>query len=154
MSRLFVFLLFLPTVYWLLPTHLEASEVRVGVARETFNLPRHVPLAGYSKRKGRPSRGVHDPVGARALVLTDGRTTIALVSADLLIIDEHITDAVRAQLAAAAVPSDIVLLLAATHTHSGPGAYGHEFLEKISMGHFDPVVFEALVRTITQAIHV
>ncbi|MBI1991893.1 MAG: neutral/alkaline non-lysosomal ceramidase N-terminal domain-containing protein, partial [Candidatus Omnitrophica bacterium] len=129
-----------------------ADEVQAGVAKEEFVLPRGVPLAGYSRRGGAPSRGLHDPVGVRALVLQDERTRVALVSCDLLIIDEHLFDAVRSRLIEQGLPRDLVLLLAATHTHSGPGAYGKRFLEKISMGHFDPQVFEAVIRAISDAV--
>ena len=134
------------------PEPAAASEVRAGVARETFVLPERIPLAGYSRRKGTPSRGVHDPVGVRAVVLQDAETTAVLASCDLLIIDESLFEAVRRRLLAQGWPQRLVLILAATHTHSGPGAYGTRFLEKISMGHFDPKVFDALVDGITRTI--
>src|SRR3989338_1916321 len=129
-----------------------AGEILAGVAKETFSLPQHVPLAGYSRRKGKASEGVHDPVGVRALVLRDGPTTVALASCDLLIVDERLYQAVRRRLLADGLPRDVVLLLAATHTHSGPGAYGTRFFEKISMGHFDATVFEAIAGHIARAI--
>ena len=131
---------------------LVAAYVTGGVARETFSLPAGVPLAGYSRRGGKPSRGLHDPVGVRALVVVDDTAAVALVSCDLLIIDEALFDAVARRLSEQGVPADLVLLLAATHTHSGPGAYGRRFLEKLSMGHFDPRVFDALVEAIARAV--
>ncbi len=130
----------------------SSAEVRAGVGRETFALPAKVPLAGYSRRKGRPSTGVHDPVGARALVLRDAQTTAVLVSCDLLIVDERLFDAVRRRLVSRGIPPEAVLVVAGTHTHSGPGAYGARFFEKLSMGHADPAVFEELVRAITEAV--
>ena len=144
--------LLLAAVAWTEPGARAADEVLAGAAREPFVLPAKVPLAGYSRRKGKPSTGVHDPVGARALVLQDRDTTAALVSCDLLIVDERLVDAVRRRLAAQGLPERLTLLLAATHTHSGPGAYGARFLEKLSMGHYDPAVFEELVRAIAQAV--
>jgi hypothetical protein len=134
------------------PSADAASAVLAGVAVEHFALPAHVPLAGYSRRGGAPGVGTHDPVGVRALVLQDADTTTALVSCDLLIVDERLFDAVRRRLVASDLPPDLVLLLAATHTHSGPGAYGTTYLEKLSMGHFDPHVFHLIVEQITQAI--
>lgn len=134
------------------PEGWAAGRVTAGVARETFTVPADVPLAGYSRRHGRSSTGVHDPVGAQALVVQDADTTVAFVSCDLLIIDEHLYDAVRRRLLADGLPPALVLMLAATHTHSGPGAYGTRFLEKISMGHFDPAVFEELVARISRAV--
>ena len=127
------------------------AAVQAGVAAEPFTLPERVPLAGYSRRHGKPSHGVHDPVGARALALSDDGTSAMLISADLLIIDEPLFQAVRQGLRQAGLPADLVVVLAATHTHSGPGAYGRQFLEKISMGHYDPGVFDALVEAIVRS---
>ena len=134
------------------PETVAAGELQAGVARETFQLPDHIPLAGYSRRKGKPSHGLHDPVGVRALVIRDGTTTAALVSCDLLIVDERLFDAVRRRVTEGGLPPDTLLMVAATHTHSGPGAYGSRFLEKISMGHFDPAVFEAIAGHIAHAV--
>jgi hypothetical protein len=122
------------------------------VAQEQFVLPRWVPLAGYSRRKGKSAVGTHDPVGVRALVIQDPDTVAALVSCDLLIVDEHLFEAVRERLLAQGFPQEGVVILAATHTHSGPGGYGTRFFEKLSMGHFDRDVFEAVVRAISRAV--
>jgi len=130
----------------------SAGEVTAGVAFEPLELPRGVPLAGYSRRKGRPSHGEHDPVGVRALVMQDQDTTAALVSADLLIVDERLIEAIRRRLLEEGLPAPLVLLVAATHTHSGPGAYGRRFLEKLSLGHFDPQVFDAIARAVSRSI--
>ena len=134
------------------PAGAAAAGVTAGMAQETFVLPRWVPLAGYSRRKGKSSVGTHDPVGVRALVLEDGETVAALVSCDLLIVDEHLFDAVRARLLAQGFPQDVVLILAATHTHSGPGAYGTRFFEKLSMGHFDRDIFDTIVEAMSRAV--
>ena len=123
------------------------AEVRAGVAKEIFTLPAKVPLAGYSRRHGKPSTGVHDPAGVRALVLQDGDTVAVLASCDLLIIDERLFEAVRRRLDDLGVSGPMTLLLAATHTHSGPGAYGTKFFEKLSMGHFDPEVSQSIIQT-------
>jgi len=135
-----------------LPPRAAAAEVRAGVARTRFILPEKIPLAGYSRRRGAPSQGVHDPVGVRALILQEGETTAALVSCDLLIVDERLVEAVRRRLNAHGLPEGLVLVLAATHTHSGPGAYGTTFFEKLSMGHFDPTVFDALAEQIARTV--
>ena len=128
------------------------AEIQAGVGRETFALPARVPLAGYSRRHGQGSTGVHDAPGVRALVFRDGETMAALVSCDLLIVDERLADAVRARLQAHRLAPRLILVLAATHTHSGPGAYGTKFFEKISMGHFSPAVFDALVDAMVHAV--
>jgi hypothetical protein len=128
------------------------AEVRAGAASGEFSLPAKTPLAGYSRRGGRASTGAHDPVGVRALVLQDADSTVALASCDLLIIDEQLFGEVRRRLRAGGLPDDAVLLVAATHTHSGPGAYGAKFFEKVSMGHFQPEVFDEIAGTISRTI--
>lgn len=130
-----------------------AERVVVGAGSATFALPRGVPLAGYSRRKGRPSQGLHDSVGARALVIEDADTTAILVSCDLLMIDERLSRAVQTRLTAIGLPEHATFVLAATHTHSGPGGYGRKFFEKLSMGHYDAGVFEALVEAIVEAVN-
>lgn len=127
------------------------AELRAGAARAAIELPARVPLAGYSRRGGKPSIGAHDPVAVRALVLDDGRQAAAIVSCDLLIIDERLAEAARRRLAADGRPA-LQLFLAATHTHSGPGAYGRRFAEQLSMGHYDDAVFQAIVEAISRAV--
>ena len=151
-AKTFAFFAFPFAVLWCAAPVAAAAEVVAGVAHVEFALPSGVPLAGYSRRKGAASRGLHDPVGVRALVFEDGATTAALISCDLLIVDERLADAVHRRLIAEGLPPTVTLILAATHTHSGPGAYGARFFEKISMGHYDPRVFEALVDAITDAV--
>ena len=74
-----------------------------------------MPMYGYEDRKCGPSNGVRDPLHAKALVLDDGRSRIAIVTLDLgSIVSEHLKDEVAAKLN---IP---VLLLAASHSHSAP----------------------------------
>ncbi len=145
-----LFLLSLITHHQSLVTAAE-PQLLVGTAKRDLTPPVRTPLAGYSRRGGKPATGTLDPVSVRAVVLQTQDTTVALVSCDLLIIDERLFEAVKARVRASS-STPIALLLAATHTHSGPGAYGQKFLEKLSMGHFDPAVFDFLVTQIAQAI--
>jgi len=81
-----------------------------------------VPLGGYFGRKGAPATGVHDPVYARALVLTEGTTKLGIVSLDLCFLPANVKTAVLSKLEAEGVKdldSDH-LLLAATHSHTAP----------------------------------
>lgn len=127
-----------------------ATTFTAGAAARELTPSRRVPLAGYSRRGGRPASGVHDAPMVRALVLRQGDLAVALASCDLLIIDETLFADVQRRLREAGFSG--TLLMAATHTHSGPGAYGRKFFEKISMGHFDPAVFESLSSQISRAI--
>ena len=132
----------------------DTAGFSAGAAKVELTPAKRVPLAGYSKRKGKRSTGVHDPVFARALVLRDEHAALAIVSCDVLIIDELLFRAVQQRLKThppSAGP--VTLLLAATHTHSGPGAYGRTLLEKIGMGHYDQAVFDQLADRIAESVH-
>lgn len=80
-----------------------------------------IPLGGYAARRAAPSTGVHDPVYARAMVLADGNTKIALVSLDLCFLPANIRSEVAQRLAKFGLGIDAAhLFLSATHTHTAP----------------------------------
>ncbi|MEM7343926.1 MAG: neutral/alkaline non-lysosomal ceramidase N-terminal domain-containing protein [Chloroflexota bacterium] len=78
--------------------------------------------SGYFGREGL-STGTHDPLYARALVLGDGSQVVAIVALDLLVVEKPFTDAIREaiQIATGIPPAHV--LLAPSHTHSGPDIF-------------------------------
>ncbi|BDG59678.1 hypothetical protein [Caldinitratiruptor microaerophilus] len=93
--------------------------LRAGCAAFPVTPPVPGPMGGYAARRG-PSRGVADPLWARALVLEDSGVKAALVIADLLAIPRPLAEAVRLQAAPALGVRPEHIVVAATHTHSGP----------------------------------
>ena len=72
-------------------------------------------MYGYANRKCGPANGTHDPLFAKAVVLAAGDSRLAIVTLDLgSIVAENLRRDVAEKLG---IP---VLLLAASHTHSGP----------------------------------
>lgn len=128
----------------------EEHPVLAGAAERQLDLPLDIPLAGYSRRGGKIAQGVLDLPGVRAVVFKNSDREVALVSIDILIVDEYLYEAVHNRLASR-FPS-MQLFLTATHTHAGPGAYGKRFAEKISMGHYESRVFDAIVEGIVQTV--
>jgi len=118
------------------------AEFEAGAAAVDITAPVGTPLAGYGDRWGRPSTGIHDPVYARALYLSDGETPIVVVTSDLIGIFKDFRDRVLARL-----PDDLGvphnnILLSATHTHSSQGAMINLFVAKIATGRYDEQVLE------------
>ena len=75
-------------------------------------------MAGYYHV--RPASAVHDDLFARALVIDDGDTAIAVVTCDLISINEDSVANARRRVAdATAIPAGNVLICC-THTHTGP----------------------------------
>ncbi len=76
-----------------------------------------------------PSKHIHDPLHARALVLDDGHTRLALVVCDLLGIHRLVSDEARKLISErTGIPPQNVLI-SATHTHSACSALGQDRLK-------------------------
>src|SRR5215475_4736318 len=95
------------------------GHIRAGVGRSIITPRVGAALVGYFNRPG-PSTGIHDDLNARALVLDDGNTVIALCSVELCWLAGVTVQAIRTAVAGrcALIPENIFVF--ATHTHSGP----------------------------------
>ena len=68
----------------------------------------------------RISRGTHDPLLSSALYLTDGKEQVLFISNDIIYVDKNMVARIRkAIVEKTAVPISNIMI-AATHTHSGP----------------------------------
>lgn len=70
------------------------------------------------------STGVHDPLFAKALVLSQGPTTVALVGNDLCSVPRALTDRARQHASELTGIPFAHIVITATHTHGGPEYYG------------------------------
>lgn len=95
-----------------------------GIGKVDLTPPPGLPMFGYSRARRRDAAGVRTRLYARALYLEDARgERMALVQCDL----GAISALLHRQVAQAVVRETGIaadrLLLAATHTHAGPGGY-------------------------------
>lgn len=116
-----------------------------GTARIDITPPVGIDMTGFIARLG-PSVGVHDPLWARAFVVEQDGTTLALVSADILAFDWHSTAAIR-RIIQRRIGRSIQVMLAATHTHSGPATI---FLRHC--GTVDPAWMKTLHTRVADAV--
>ncbi len=96
------------------PSPLRAGAAAVDVTPQEFpvNLP-----GGFDANM---AEVVHDPLNARALVLENGLTTLALVVVDNLGVARETADEARALAARRCGIAPEKVLIASTHTHSAP----------------------------------
>src|SRR5262249_34809692 len=95
--------------------HAADLVLEAGVAKVDITPSFNGPMYGYNNRKCGPSNGIHDPLFAKALVLRTGDSAMAIVTLDLgSIVSQNLHRDVATKLG---IP---VLLLSASHTHSGP----------------------------------
>ncbi len=90
----------------------------LGAAQRKITPPLGTHMAGYYHV--RPAAAVHDDLFARALVIDDGKTAIALVTCDLVSIREESVVNARRQVEAATSLPGANVLVCCTHTHTGP----------------------------------
>jgi hypothetical protein len=128
------------------------ERLQAGWATVSLTPPKPTPLAGYGDRKGVISTGSHDPIEAKALALSDGADTVVVVGSDLLIVPTAVADQVRSDVAARTALTDQDILFNATHTHSGPGAWGADLVSEIFAGSYDPEIEAFIKQQITEAI--
>jgi len=120
-----------------------------GVAEVPLDLPGAVPVAGYP-RVAWTSQGTRDPVFARALVLSEPGASVALVSVEILLVPGSLDRAVANRVRDLNLDA---LVIAATHTHAGPGGYWSSAVgEWIATGPYEPAILDALAGRIAEAV--
>lgn len=97
--------------------------MRAGVAQVDITPPLGTPMAGYIRRAA-PARAVADRLFTKALYLTDGQCAVALIVLDILLVDSRLLALVREQVSQRTGLPGHQVLVAATHTHSGPSGLG------------------------------
>ncbi|MGB9594747.1 MAG: neutral/alkaline non-lysosomal ceramidase N-terminal domain-containing protein [Candidatus Poribacteria bacterium] len=104
--------------------------MKVGSAKVDITPPLNIPYLAYLPRQGK-FKGVHDPLYARALVLDDGKTKIAIISADsigynneLLGEEYNFLSEVRGKIQERTGILGLNVMLATTHSHSTPETTG------------------------------
>lgn len=98
------------------------------------------PLAGYFTFKKRESRALRDPLFARAVAFREGELSFVLILLDLLLVSEEMHQGIKLRLA----DTGAKVLVAATHTHSGPGGFWNSFAPKLALGPFRPGMLDFL----------
>ncbi|MCX8037296.1 MAG: neutral/alkaline non-lysosomal ceramidase N-terminal domain-containing protein [Candidatus Sumerlaeia bacterium] len=122
------------------PAALHAGAAAVDITPKMF--PLNMP-GGFSANM---AESAHDPLHARALVLDDGKTALALVIVDVIDIARDLSDEIKTAAAAKTGLATDKILIAATHTHSGPPLNSRTEPEKAYRQIFIHGVAEAIIQ--------
>ena len=98
----------------------QSEKILAGTARIDITPRGPISMGGYGQRSGQVSAGVHDPLFAKSLYLTNGETRLLLITTDLISLPDRIYARVLAGLTCAGVIEEAGLCITASHTHSGP----------------------------------
>ena len=118
----------------------RGGELKAGVATVDITPPVGYRMSGYFHE--RLSEGVLNPLHAKALVLQQGPAHAALVFCDIIGLSPEVSRAARRQAEVrTGIPADNILL-AATHSHTGPLYFGalreHFHAQAMATGGKDP----------------
>jgi len=95
------------------------ENLKAGVARVNITPFLGCPMAGYSSRD-RGSKTIDDELYCKALVLYDGETKLAIVTNDLIGVDDGFVRATRELIEQSTGILQSNVLICASHTHFGP----------------------------------
>jgi len=95
----------------------------IGYAKVNLTPTQRTATAGYGNRKGKLYTIVHDSIYVRTLVVANGKSKVAIVSADLLIIPPQVTALLQTELPSIGFSLSNTYL-GAIHTHNSIGNWG------------------------------
>src|ERR1044071_2661234 len=121
-----------------------AAAFRAGLATIDITPPVGWRMSGYFYE--RLSTGTHDPLQAKAMVLQQGDERAALVFCDLIGVPASLTGPIRAAASKKTGIPAANIMIAATHTHTGPLYFGalREYLHQQAMTQNGKDPFEAV----------
>ncbi len=121
--------------------------VRIGVAEVDYTPPAGLPLLG-NLRDDYASKGVHDPLMAKAIVFADADgTKAALLTMDVCMLTRDQVAYMRGTIAGQCDVPATHILIAATHLHSGPST-----CRVYTMSKADDADIEAFLGTACEAV--
>jgi hypothetical protein len=122
------------------------AKLKAGYGEKVITPPLGAELSGYGFYLERKAESVLDDLKARALFLDDGGQRLLLISCDLVGFAVSAADAIRKAVSNAAKVPVSNIMLACTHTHTGPAT-----LPLPGIGEMDPGYMKALPAAIAEA---
>jgi len=141
-------------LFLVLASFTAAAELKVGAASADMTpdpAKMRVTTGGYGKFLGHVAKTVHDPIMAKALVFSSGKTKAAWVAVDLVETSNEMREEVLRRLKGTDFNNDNVFICA-THTHAGPGAVEKIFVADVAFGPYSQKVVDTLAAGIVKAI--
>lgn len=96
--------------------------LQAGIAKTSLKPQSGTALVGYGKREG-VSIDVHDDLSVRALVLDDGKTSLALCSIEICYLRPHEVQIIREKVSKHCEIAPENVFISTTHSHSAPASH-------------------------------
>ncbi len=125
------------------------GALSAGAAEVPLRLPGPPTIAGFARLRW-GATGQRDPLAARALVVAEPGCAVGLLSLEILLVPPALARAVERRGRELGLDQVIV---AATHTHAGPGGYWDSFLGgRLATAPYRPEVLAALEEAAVRAL--
>ncbi|MBM4388904.1 MAG: neutral/alkaline non-lysosomal ceramidase N-terminal domain-containing protein, partial [Deltaproteobacteria bacterium] len=122
--------------------------MKAGFSKIDITPDEPVPLAGYFHLKDRISRRIRDRLYCRTIAFDDGKTRVALVSLDLLLVTPDLFSALNAFFR----ERNVFLVIHATHTHSSFGGIWNTLPARMSLGSFRKSLSDRLKERVKRGV--
>lgn len=109
-------------------------------------------LGGFGARRGAMSTGTHDTINVKAIVISDGADTVALLGSDLMTVTPNVADLVRERVQTETGITPDRILFNASHTHSGPTGFIPGYIATLFGGAYVEGLAEFIAGRFSQAI--
>lgn len=123
------------------------TALRMGFAQCDITPPLGLPLGGYAARLS-PAEGVLDPLFCRVAFFDNGAAPLAVVVLDLVYVSASWVGRVRMRAAGRLGIRPERLLVAATHTHAGPGVFRSTIADTAALAAYE----DELISTVTDCL--
>ncbi|GAB3563978.1 hypothetical protein GCM10027578_08660 [Spirosoma luteolum] len=123
------------------------TGLRAGWAKVNITPPYTTPTGGYGARRGKHWHVVSDSVYARAVVLDNGSTRVAVVGLDLLITPPTLVEALKKRLPEVGLRWENVYM-GAIHSHNSLGGWAPGLVGQLIAGGYN----EDIVTRITEGV--
>jgi neutral ceramidase len=126
---------------------LQAGAARIDI---TPAADAALPMSGYAGRK-EGFKGIHDPIYARAIVVSDGARQAALVSWEVIGVPHAVWEELSQRIAKETGIQPEYLQLSAVHNHSAPSPFGLYGNDSPKSAAYTRQLMDATVEAVKQA---
>lgn len=133
------------------PTTTGRHPIRAGWAKVNLTPSYTTPTGGYGVRRGKHWTTVADSIFVRVIMLDNGTTKAAIVSADLLIIPPTVTERLKKRLPGLGLRWENVFM-GAIHSHNSIGGWAPGVVGRLFSGEYDSKIVDHITNTILKAI--
>ncbi|GAB4027912.1 neutral/alkaline non-lysosomal ceramidase N-terminal domain-containing protein [Spirosoma gilvum] len=127
------------------------TTISAGWAKVSITPPYSTPTGGYGARRGKHWHIISDSIFARAIVLDNGTTKVAVVGLDLLITPPTVTEALKKRLPEVGLRWENVYM-GAIHSHNSMGGWAPGLVGQLIAGGYDEKIVTRITEGVLQAI--